>query len=239
MDETGNAANGSGGKASRNLIIGVAVGLFVAVLVAAVVIGRVARYLDERESARVYDSTLGGVAVRIPNPPKAKKTDQFPNVSPDVKINIGFMRENRTKRTVIGYAFTEFTELAEENFDSESFATWKDFMKMVMGDAGVEGINKNIEDMLGAANSKPGGVNVSEFAFIEDTDDALVCVTVSQLMEHTGAVNVVTLESFGVLKGKLYRLAVTGITPPGEKIDNLTTLERNWRAAILAANQDG
>ena len=238
MSEGRGTANNTGGRGAWRTPV-VAAGVLV-VLTAVVAAPGLVDWYREWRQADVYSSMLGGVPVRVPRPAKTVKMEDHPRAVPAMarlKVHLAFMRVDRARRTAVCYAFTELEEFTDMDFDAEAFGDWKEDAKETMQYADIDELEQNFKDLMRGRN-RAARVEIDSFSFIEDTDAALVGATVLRLTGLGEPLQIIILESFGVVQGKLYRLAVMSFAASEQTVGDLATLERNWRNAMLELNRE-
>lgn len=165
--------------------------------------------------AITHQVTIGSTSFIIPEPLNVIMQSVNEGKDKRYRIKLGFTYKNDIHGYMIAYAFTTVNGTEDKNINEEIFESYR---------------NRLIEGYQKTSNS---------LQILENRTRAITFSNTSDTVFMQKPAKRLTLESYAVLKGKLYRLLVnviyyTDSTPP-----DAFELLLSWRIAIIRANLEG
>lgn len=199
--------------------------------------GSLSRSREAREEAsRVHTATLGGVPVLVPTPAGAVLQKNAESPVPGLHLRLVFSRTRTGRNPLVHiFAFTELDEMTGEEFGAEEFADYKEYMTEILNlsDAAT------MQDLVNERLNKPDArLEYDKYRILENTDDVFTIETMGRMVKDGKIMNAVVVESYGVVKRRLYRLAATSIAPADQQPAPILEPLRQWRQAIVDANNE-
>lgn len=187
----------------------------------------------ETEDQIIHSVTVGDTVLKVPTPKGMRLQKTPPSPLPEIKIHLVFAQGNPTITGMKMLALTEMESTSQEEFGPEEFEDFKEFMKEVLNISGTEGLQEAANEQL---SNQKARLEFEGHRIVEDSANFLTLEVQGKTIMDGKALRMRTLESFGLVNGRILRLVATAFVKPESTPPNIKPQLDEWWQSIIGAN---